>query len=241
MPMSSCFNLIKSLQAIGFIYSVHGKRQFYPTRKLFEISSSILEGDPWIWRVTAELEKLRSATHETVVFGARQGDHVMLLRVLEGFHQVRFNAKAGDVVPLLTSAQGRAILSQLPASEREEVVRKARLEKLTKSTITDRTVLLRVLDEAQKTGHVVLHGEVIADLDAIAMPVKINGEVHSIVIAGPSARVRENMGAYLRHIAVACGALGEALHSPDEESVSSSIRARKPRKTARGARGELLG
>src|SRR6185312_12448446 len=37
MPMSSCFNLIKSLQAIGFLYSVDGKRQFYPTRKLFDM------------------------------------------------------------------------------------------------------------------------------------------------------------------------------------------------------------
>jgi DNA-binding IclR family transcriptional regulator len=216
MPMSSCFNLIKSLQAIGFLYSVDGKRQFYPTRKLFDMGSAILEGDPWIWRVTAELEKLRSATHETVVFGARQGDHVVLLRVLEGFHQIRFNAKAGDVVPLLASAQGRAILSQLPANEREQIVREAPLDKWTKSTITDRKILLRLLDDAQKAGYVLLRGEVIADLDAIAMPVKINNEVHSIVIAGPSARMRKNLAAHRRHLAAACAALGDALHSPNE-------------------------
>jgi IclR family transcriptional regulator, acetate operon repressor len=210
LPMSSCFNLVKSLQNIGFLYSVDGKRQFYPTRKLFDIATMILEHDPWLWRVGAELEKLRRLTTETVVFGKRQGDHVVLLKVFEGTHQVRFHAKAGDVVPLLSSAQGRALLSQLPREEREELVKKTALEKLTKSTVTDRRMLLRMLDEAQRAGCVILRGEVIADLDAIAMPVKINGEIHTIAIAGPPSRMIKNMPKHKKHLAAACRSLVES-------------------------------
>ncbi len=204
MPMSTCFNLVKSLQAIGFLYSVEGKRRFYPTRKLFDIANAILESDPWISRVGTELEKLQQFTHETVVFGKRQGNHVVFLKVLEGTHQIRFHAKAGEVVPLLSSAQGRAILSQLPIGERQELVGKISLEKITKSTVTDKKVLLRILEEAQKVGYVTLHGEVIAELDAIAMPVKINGEIHTIAIAGPTSRMTRNMAKYRKHLTAAC-------------------------------------
>jgi DNA-binding IclR family transcriptional regulator len=204
IPMSTCFNLVKSLQLMGFLYSADGKRRFYPTRKLFDIVNAILESDPWISRVGTELEKLQQLTHETVVFGKRQGNHVIFLKVLEGTHQIRFHAKAGDVVPLLSSAQGRAILSQLPLEERQDLVRKISLEKITGSTITDRKVLLRILEDAQKTEYVILHGEVIAELDAIAMPVKINGEIHTIAIAGPSSRMNRNMGKYQKHLTAAC-------------------------------------
>jgi DNA-binding IclR family transcriptional regulator len=204
MPMSTCFNLVKALQMTGFLYSVDGKRRFYPTRKLFDIASAIFESDPWISRVGMELEKLRQVTHETIVFGKRQGNHVVFLKVLEGTHQVRFHAKAGDVVPLLSSAQGRAILSQLPVEERQDLVRKISLEKITKSTVTDRKVLLRILEDTQKAGYVVLHGEVIAELDAIAMPVKINGDTHTIAIAGPTSRMSRNMAKYKKHLTAAC-------------------------------------
>jgi IclR family acetate operon transcriptional repressor len=210
MPMSSCFNLVKSLQLTGFLYSVDGKRRFYPTRKLYDIASALVESDPWISRVEAELETLQRLTHETVIFGKRQGSHVVFLKVLEGTHQVRFHAKVGDVVPLLSSAQGRAILSQMPIEERQELVRKISLEKLTRTTVTDRKILLRILDEAQKAGYVVLHGEVIAELDAIAMPVKINGDIHTIVLAGPSSRMTRNMAKYKKHLMAACQNLMES-------------------------------
>ena len=209
IPMSSCFNLVKTLRSLGFIYSVDGRKRFYPTRKLFDIASVIIEHDPWMWRVGAELERLQRSTHETVVFSKRQGDNVVFLKVLEGSHQIRFHAKAGDIVPLLSSAQGRAILSQLPVQEREEIVNRMSLEKITRSTITDRKQLLRILDQAEKTGHVVLHGEVIAELDAIAMAVKINGELHAIVIAGLASRVRRNLTKYKKQLAACCRALAE--------------------------------
>jgi DNA-binding IclR family transcriptional regulator len=95
-------------------------------------------------------------------------------------------------------------LSQLPVAEREELVRKLSLEKITRTTVTDRKELLRILDEAQKAGCVVLHGEVIAELDAIAMPVKINDDVHTIAIAGPSSRMSRNMAKYRKHLTAAC-------------------------------------
>ena len=43
-PPSSCFNLIRALQARGYLYSVQPRRQLYPTRRLFEVANAI------VWR-----------------------------------------------------------------------------------------------------------------------------------------------------------------------------------------------
>src|SRR3546814_18210731 len=56
-PQSSCFNLVRALEARGFLYSIGGNKRLYPTRKLFDIAQAIAE---------SERSEERSVGHECV-------------------------------------------------------------------------------------------------------------------------------------------------------------------------------
>jgi DNA-binding IclR family transcriptional regulator len=158
-PPSSCFNLIRALQARGYLYSLRPRRQLYPTRRLFEVAKAIVGGEPWMARVEPVLTLLRDQTQETVILGKRQGDRVVYLNVIEGPQTIRYTAQAGDLKPLHSSAIGKALLGTLGPAEVADVLKQLPLDRVTEATITDCGTLLADLDRGRKQGHFVTAGE----------------------------------------------------------------------------------
>src|SRR3546814_1769741 len=121
-PQSSCFNLVRALEARGFLYSIGGNKRLYPTGKLFDIAQAIAEYEPAIPRLEPLLEKLRDATNETAILGTRQGDRVIYLAVAEGQQTSRYMSRAGELKPNHASAIGKAFATTAPADERADPV-----------------------------------------------------------------------------------------------------------------------
>jgi DNA-binding IclR family transcriptional regulator len=96
VPLSSCHGLVKTLERKGFLY-FPAQREAYPTRKLLEMAREIEANDPVAARLTPLLEALRDATGETVILGARQGNSVIYLLVLDSPQIVRYTARAGEM------------------------------------------------------------------------------------------------------------------------------------------------
>jgi len=210
VPISSCFNLVKSLQSLGFLYTVEQRRHFFPTHKLFDIAKAIVDSDAWVQRVEEVLKDLWKLTNETILLGKAQNNQLIMLRVIESSQRIRFSAQAGDIVPLLSSAQGRAIVSQMPREEREKLANELPLPKVTPTSVTNRATLMRILDEAESKGYTTINSDLFPDLAAIAKAVAINGTTHSICIAGPSSRIEKNMAKYRSLLFKACRAITEA-------------------------------
>ncbi|MGI4942808.1 MAG: helix-turn-helix domain-containing protein [Janthinobacterium lividum] len=95
-PQSPCFNLLRVLEARGYLYSVGGNRRFYPTRKLFNLAEAIAGYEPVIPRVEGALAILRDQTNETVILGTRQGDKVIYPAVAEGRQTIRYISQVGS-------------------------------------------------------------------------------------------------------------------------------------------------
>ncbi len=205
-PLSSCFNLVRALERRGYLYGLSGRR-IYPTRKLLDLGRSISAGEPWMQRFEPKLAALREATQETAILGKRQDDKAIYLAVVEGPQNVRYSAQAGDLKPLHSSSIGKALLISMARAEREALVARLPLEARTPNSITDPAALLSNLEECERRGFTETRGENVADVMAIAMPVRLGGDVYAIAVAGPMHRMLANVDRHRGQLAGTCSEL----------------------------------
>jgi len=188
-PVSSCFGIVRTLEARGYLYEVKARAGLYPTKLLFEHARAIASRDPLAERFLPRLEKLRDQTGETVLLAKRLERQAVYLEVLDGVHSIRYSPKPGEFRPLHASASGKALLGSLAPALRDELLRGMKLPRVTSRTITSRAALAADLAQAQARGWYVTRGETVADLMAVAVPIELNGETYSVALAGPMHRM----------------------------------------------------
>lgn len=210
-PASSCFNLIRALQARGYLYAVQPRRQLYPTRRLFEVANAIVAGEPWMTRVEPVLTQLRNQTRETIILGKRQGDRVVYLNVIEGPQSIRYTARAGDLKPLHSSAIGKALLGALDPAALTDLLKQLPLARVTTATITDRSALLANLERGRESGSFVTIGENVADVMAVATTVRLGGDIYGIAIAGPMHRMESSLTPHVSALTAACATIADLI------------------------------
>ena len=203
-PVSTCFNLLRSLESGGFLYNVGGRRHVYPTRKIFDVARVIVAYEPWTERFGPQLDRLRDLTGETAILGTWQGNQVVYLAVLEGPKTIRYTAQAGDLKPLHSSAIGKALLTRLDPPRREKLIDQLSLDAKTPATITDRAALLDDLDRSATEGVAVTRGENVADVMAIAMPFRLDLGDYAIAVAGPMPRMLDAQDSHRAHLGQIC-------------------------------------
>jgi DNA-binding IclR family transcriptional regulator len=201
-PLTSCFYLVRALEARGYLYTLNARREIYPTRKLLDVAQSIKEGEP-------RLVALRDSTGETVILATRQGHRVIYLAVIEGQQTIRYTARVGEFKPLHSSSAGKVLLSALKPDERAKIVATLPLHAVTPETITDRATLMADLERSAKRGYAETRGENVADVMAIARSVQIDGGTYAIVVAGPTHRMTKQVGHHLRRLNNACAKIAE--------------------------------
>lgn len=192
-PVSSCFGIVRTLEARGYLYEIQARGGFYPTKLLFERARVIAANDPLAGRLVPLLEKLREQTGETVLLAKRIERQAVYLEVLESPHGIRYSPKVGEFRPLHAGASGKALLGGLAPELRRELLGGMKLPRVTSKTITSRAALEADLKLARARGWYVTRGETVADLMAVAVPVTVNGETYSVALAGPMQRMESNL------------------------------------------------
>jgi DNA-binding IclR family transcriptional regulator len=188
-PVSSCFGIVRTLEARGYLYEVKARGGYYPTKLLFEQARAIASRDPLAERFVPLLEKLRDQTGETVLLSKRLDRQAVYLAVLDGLHSIRYSPKVGEFRPLHASASGKALLGSLEPALSSELLGRMKLPRVTSRTITSRAALEADLAQGRARGWYVTYGETVADLMAVAVPVRLNGETYSVALAGPMQRM----------------------------------------------------
>lgn len=193
-PVSSCHGLLRTLQKSGYMYALDVRRRYYPTRRLFEVGSSIALYDPIVERLATILDKLRDETGETVLLGQRQEKQIIYLQVLESPQMIRYAAPVGAIKPLPSTAIGKALLGEMTDDELERFLPELEHPQVTESTITNVGQLIADIQRSRKRGYFVTRGENIPDVMAIARTCVMDGELLAIAVAGPMHRLEPNLG-----------------------------------------------
>ena len=188
MPVSTCHGVLRALEQAGYLYFL-ANREAYPTRRLWELAGQINANDPIVPRLVPLLERLRDATHETVVLAALQHDHTVSLAVVESDRNIRYASRAGDTKALHTTSLGKALLMALSGNERDAQLARLKLGARTGQSITSLAALRADLELSARRGYTVARGENSPDVMAIAMPVRLPSSALAVAVAGPIERV----------------------------------------------------
>ncbi len=203
-PMSSCFSLVGALRSRGYLYSLGGRRGFYPTQKMLAVMNAVAAQDPVMDMFLPVLADLRDKTRETVVLGKIHDDRVVYLAVEEGPQTIRFNANIGEQVGLNTSAIGKAVLGEMDDEELKKTIARIELKRVTRRSITDPREFFRQLREGRDRGYHVTVGENEDDVMGIAACVMVGDEPFAMALAGPVQRMSDSREELARKLLKAC-------------------------------------
>lgn len=195
-PKSSCYELLQTLMHLGYVTALDGGRNYYPSRRLYDLVEQINRFNPIKEKIQAELKNLRNLTGETVIIGRLHGTSVVYTEVFDGTHTIRYSARSGDLRTIHASALGKALLGSLEDGERERLLDELELEHFNDSTITDREALKSNLADCIEQGVYTTVGEHLPDVMAMAYPIKVQGHQLAISIAGPIPRMERNFKSY---------------------------------------------
>lgn len=206
-PISSCFQLMRTLERRGYAYTFGKRRGFYPTERMLRYAELINAHDPLHQLVAPALRALRDRTNETVVLGHRVERQVMILKVFESTQSVRYSAQVGSMRPLHSTALGKALLGALPPAERDALIGSSTLPSITATTITDRQALDRELELSRARGWYMTRGENVSDLYAVSRAIEVNGQTFAVCVAVPVHRFAEGLDRNVAALLETCALL----------------------------------
>jgi DNA-binding IclR family transcriptional regulator len=211
IPISSCHDLVQTLQARGYIYETAPRAGFYPTRRLQNIACVIAAHDSVVLRAETLLMKIRDELGETITLSKATGMNLRYLLVLEPEHPIRFSVTVGsEIRSLYATSAGKAFLGTLPEEVLKAHLKSAKLKPMTGKTITSNSRLLADIAEAKSRGWYINREESLDGVITISSDFVWNNAVHVITIAGTAERMERKLKAAAQRIMATCRALGES-------------------------------
>jgi IclR family acetate operon transcriptional repressor len=188
-PRSSTFNLLSTLAQRGFLYEPRPRGGYYPSPKWLSLLQVIADTELLPADLRTAVEDVASATGETVAVVAPAGTNVVFLYVIESSAAVRFSVQIGDQMPMQSTACGRALLAQYSARERQLLLKRIKFDKQSRSVASADQVEMEIKRALMRGWHENVGGYA-ADLSGVALPVGLLARRLSLVVAGPTQRIR---------------------------------------------------
>jgi DNA-binding IclR family transcriptional regulator len=208
VPISSCHDVLQTLESRGYIYELAPRAGYYPTLRLLETARTIADHDPVLARAEIVLRELRDATDETVLLCKTDGAASIYLLSLEPSHALRFMVKIGDSIRHLhASSAGKAQLAGLSETELDAYLSATALTPLTPQTLTDRDALVADLERGRGRGWFLNREESIEGLITLSAPFSWNGVRFIVTIAAPASRVSARLETLAAQLLQACDTL----------------------------------
>lgn len=143
--------------------------------------------------IREKVTELADDTGQRTQFLAEEHGYGVYLYRERGTRAANFEAVAGKVVHLHTTAAGKAILAHLPEEAVEEIIGTHGLATETENSITEPAELFAALDAVRGAGYAVNRQEHLVGLHAVGVPVfDADDEIlGGLSVSGPSHRMEE--------------------------------------------------
>jgi DNA-binding IclR family transcriptional regulator len=190
IPASSCHDVLQALLERGYIYELHPRVGYYPTRRVYDTALSIAEHDPVVLRADMLLQSLRDKLDESVLLAKVHGLAATYLLAFEPSHPLRFLAQVGDNIRSLhATSAGKALLGALSDEALGEFLKAATLTRFTPKTITSKPALRSDIAEGNERGWHLNREESQEGVTTISARFTWIASLYIVTIAGPSMRM----------------------------------------------------
>ena len=187
-PKPTVLRILRTLGELGYAHQDTTTGDWSTTAALGELGRD--RDDPEMTRrFRPLLQNLHARFNETVNLGVLEGLQVRYVEVLETSRPLRMIVRPGATDTAHSTALGRAIIAWRPLSERETVLANLKLAPRTDRTVTDRTKLAGLLDDARAQGWALDDEESMPGVVCMAVPLLQDGlAVAAISVTVPAIR-----------------------------------------------------
>lgn len=213
LPKGTVHRLCVNLVAAGFLARDVDERMFTVGPAMRQLAFDTLNHGTLRGLRHSILTALVRDVGETCNFTTLDGTEVLYLDRVEARWPLRLTIDVGSHVPLHCTASGKLLLAHLPKRQRDTIIRRLPLARLTPSTIVDRDALRGECDAIVQQGYSRDAEEFVTGLNAVAVPVRDAGGVVRATIAVHAPAVRMTMEQalsrlpLLQHAAIEMGKL----------------------------------
>lgn len=163
--------------------------------------------------VIPPMERLRNVTGETVHTAVLDGREVVYVERLDSPQTLRLFLEVGRRNYAHVTATGKCLLAHLPPDELDRMMEGWKLEKRTEHSITGQARLREDLATIRKRGYAENRYESELGVISVAAPIRSLGGsvIASVSVAGPDARMEENMNQAIQAVQQAAAVASHSL------------------------------
>jgi DNA-binding IclR family transcriptional regulator len=169
---STTHGIVHALLREGALSQGPGSRKLYLGRLLAELLFSNGHQIEVVKLVQPVIDDIRNQINESVFFGIRIRNRVMITAIAEVSESLKISASVGTSLPLLAAALGKAFLAWETTERIKQIVGKDGLPRWTEKSIIDMNTYLSELEKVRRLGYAVDQEEYIPGISAVAVPVR---------------------------------------------------------------------
>ena len=191
-PLSSTLDLLKSISAMGYITYDSRARTYFPSLRISLLGSWIqtsLLGDV---ALIPMLDEIQAATSETVAISAINDLEMQYLWVARSRQAISLNIEEGQVMPILTTSIGQALIARWTTAEVKAFVKRFRRWRPGQAPL-DEAEALAVAATVHERGYAVVYDQATVGVGSIALAIPLAYDRNLVIsVGGPAERIRNN-------------------------------------------------
>jgi DNA-binding IclR family transcriptional regulator len=172
MSKGSMHRLLKTLEHCGVV-TLNEERFYVLGPRIYKLAAYV-RGTGLRRLALPAMQRLAPHIGETLFLGRVEQEHVHVLETVEagGEHlHPHISVPRGTRVPLFAGVVGRLVVAQWPPEQRRSRLQKYDLPRFTETSLIDIDQFLQAVEEVTTTGLAVDHGEYLAGVNAVAVPI----------------------------------------------------------------------
>jgi len=211
MPKATTFRLVQTLEQAGYLIRLEDQR-YCLSFKLLRLAGLVRAGLPIRDICRPTLVEIAEKTGETVTLNLLSGHERICLDVVDTPSPLMSIARTGEHISLLKGASGKLFMAHMDKATLDAVLKAAPGGRKVK-----RQALARDFARIRRQGYATSHGERVAGLSAISVPLRGLEErvTYCLSLTGPTVRMEKRQAAFLRIMLAAASALSRRLGGVD--------------------------
>lgn len=181
--------ILLTFQRLGFAET--DGRRFALTPRVLRFGFGYLSALPYWETAQSRMRSLADELRESCSMATLDGAEIVYVARVPAARSMSITLSIGSRLPAYATSMGRVLLAALSPRELEALLADARLEPLTRNTITDRGELRQELDRVREQGFAVVDGEREEGVRSAAAPVRGRGGrvLAAVNVSANAARV----------------------------------------------------
>jgi DNA-binding IclR family transcriptional regulator len=187
LPKATVSRLTYTLCRLGYLGQVKSGR-FFPTPAILTLGFAALASLDLRERAIGPMKALSTATGLSVTLGVQQGTRVIYVETHRAPTRVGIRLEVGSVVPIVSTAIGRALYSALPSDARSELVTQLAGEYGPQWPVVSKG-LEAAMAHCAVDGFCTSFGEFEPDIYAVSVPIPGSQPPMAVNCSGPAYRL----------------------------------------------------